>query len=84
MSILMEKPVYITEKVEGSNWWATIDAVGQIRVGQRNYEIIDVVEYQHDWLQSPENTKSEEKLHQLWDESVRCEMMFNSWHYAAK
>jgi len=46
---LMDAPVFITEKVEGSNWWATINADGQIRVGQRNYEIIDVVDYAHDW-----------------------------------
>lgn len=65
---LLDAPVYITEKVEGSNWWATIDTEGQIRVGQRNYEIIDVVDYQHDWYQVLIIQNLEEKLHQLWDE----------------
>jgi len=64
---LMNAPVYITEKVEGSNWWATIDATGMIRVGQRNYEIIDVVDYQHDWYKVLQSQELEDKLRQLWD-----------------
>jgi len=65
---LMDRLVYITEKVEGSNWWATIDADGKIRVGQRNYEIIDVEDYQHDWYKVLKSQQLEDKLRQLWDE----------------
>lgn len=64
---LMDAPVYITEKVEGSNWWATINADGEISVGQRNYEIIDVVDYQHDWYKVLKNQTLEDKLKQLWE-----------------
>lgn len=63
---LMDSPVYITEKVEGSNWWATIDSSGIIRVGQRNYEIIDVVDYQHDWYKVIRSQNLEDKLRKLW------------------
>jgi len=65
---LMDAPVYITEKVEGSNWWATINGDGQIRVGQRNYEIVDVDDYQHDWYKVLKIQNLEDKLHKLWDE----------------
>lgn len=65
---LMDAPVYITEKVEGSNWWATINADENIRVGQRNYEIIDVVDYQHDWYKVLKIQQLEQKLGQLWTE----------------
>ena len=64
---LMDAPVYITEKVEGSNWWATIAQDGSIRVGQRNYEIIDVVDYQHDWYKVLKSQHLEDKLRHLWD-----------------
>ncbi len=67
---LMDAPVYITEKVEGSNWWATIDVEGDIRVGQRNYEIIDIVDYQHDWYKVLKTQSLEEKLKQLWNALV--------------
>jgi len=70
---LMDAPVYITEKVEGSNWWATIDARCNIRVGQRNYEIIDVVDYQHDWYKVLKIQNLEDKLQQLWEELSRTE-----------
>ena len=34
---LMDQPVVITEKVEGSHWALTIDSTGAIQVAQRNY-----------------------------------------------
>jgi len=64
---LTDTPVYISEKVEGSNWWATLDDTGQLRVGQRNYEIIDVVDYQHDWYKVLQIQGLEGKLQQLWE-----------------
>jgi RNA ligase (TIGR02306 family) len=36
---LKQRPVIITEKVEGSNWWATINRDGEIVVGQRKNAI---------------------------------------------
>lgn len=68
---LLDSPVYITEKVEGSNWWAAIDAEGTVRVGQRNYEIIDVVDYQHDWYKVLISQNLEDKIRQLWTELVK-------------
>lgn len=63
---LMDAPVYITEKVEGSNWWATINKNGDIRIGQRNYEIVDVVDNKHDWYKVFYMQGLDAKLHQMW------------------
>ena len=49
VDLLMERPVFITEKVEGSNWWASIDDQGQIVVGQRNFAIQPLEGVEHDW-----------------------------------
>ena len=49
VAMLMEVPVYITEKIEGSNWWASIDNLGIITVGQRNHAISPIEGYEHDW-----------------------------------
>jgi len=65
---LMDRPVYITEKVEGSHWWATINKAGSISVGQRNYEIVDVVDYQHDWHKVLKTQDLENDLKRLWYE----------------
>lgn len=49
VQMLMQVPVYITEKMEGSNWWCSIDQLGNIMVGQRNYAIKPVEAGEHDW-----------------------------------
>jgi len=46
---LMDEPCYITEKLEGSHWSATIYADDTIIVSQRNYRIIPVEGGEHDW-----------------------------------
>lgn len=38
-SLLLDNYLYITEKVEGSHFWASIDTDSVIHVGQRNFEI---------------------------------------------
>jgi RNA ligase (TIGR02306 family) len=48
-NILMDTPCFITEKLEGSHWSATIYPDGEIAVSQRNYRIIPVAEGEHDW-----------------------------------
>lgn len=40
---------YISEKLEGSNWAASIEADGTIRVYSRNYEIQPIEGHTHDW-----------------------------------
>lgn len=37
--LLMDLPVIITEKLEGTNFWCSVTPAGEIRVGQRNYAI---------------------------------------------
>lgn len=48
---LMDQPVFITEKVEGSNWYGGVDAAGSYVVGQRSGAIIpdDVNNPSHTW-----------------------------------
>jgi RNA ligase (TIGR02306 family) len=37
--LLMDQPVFITEKVEGSNLWVRAEPGGRVEVGQRSYSI---------------------------------------------
>jgi RNA ligase (TIGR02306 family) len=46
---LMDQPVFITEKVEGSNHYTSILANGEVIVGQRNHQIKPVDGAVHDW-----------------------------------
>jgi RNA ligase (TIGR02306 family) len=46
---LMNQQVYITEKVEGSNWYGGIDAAGNFVVGQRSGAIIPDDASTHTW-----------------------------------
>ena len=57
---LMGVSVVITEKVEGSNWWASLTDEGEFVVGQRNYAIRPNEEGVHDWWKVAEalNIKS--------------------------
>lgn len=49
VEILMDQPVYVSEKLEGSNWSATKAADGQIFVSQHNYTIQEIPDKQHDF-----------------------------------
>lgn len=44
VEMLMDIPCVITEKMEGSNAWATMDSDKKISVGQRNYSIENLPE----------------------------------------
>lgn len=59
---LMDTKVYITEKVEGSHWWATINTKNEIRVGQRNYCIESVAGGVHTWHKVMETQQLKDKL----------------------
>lgn len=49
VDLLMNVPVCVSEKVEGSHWWASLTADGEFTVGQRNYAIVPVDDGEHDW-----------------------------------
>jgi RNA ligase (TIGR02306 family) len=46
---LIDSPVMITEKLEGSHFAASIDASGDISVSQRRFRIEPVAGAEHDW-----------------------------------
>jgi RNA ligase (TIGR02306 family) len=47
--LLMDEPVYITEKLEGSHFAASIDRDGDIAISQRRYKIEPMAGAEHDW-----------------------------------
>lgn len=50
VNILLDQPVYITEKLEGSHWGVTWLAENdEIKVSQRNYRIEPTEQGEHDW-----------------------------------
>lgn len=68
INALMDVPVYITEKIEGSHWWISIDRDEIVTVGQRNYAIITNETDRHDWHKVAEDLFLEERLRQLFKE----------------
>lgn len=66
VQMLMQVPVYITEKIEGSNWWASLDAAGNFTVGQRNYAIEPTETGIHDWWKVANTYAVEEALRDMW------------------
>lgn len=48
-TFLMDQPCFITEKLEGSHWSATLYTSDEIIVSQRNFQIIPVERGEHDW-----------------------------------
>lgn len=65
-NMLMDTGVYITEKIEGSNWWCSIDNFGNISVGQRNYAIDEVESGEHDWWKVSRQYNIEKILPEMW------------------
>lgn len=63
--VLWDEPVLITEKLEGSNWSATIDLDGNIVVSQRNYSINPDFAEEHLWYQAFYKLSLDEKLRNL-------------------
>lgn len=49
VELLMDEPCFITEKLEGSHWSATIYPDGEVAVCQRNHRILSVEGGEHDW-----------------------------------
>lgn len=48
-ALLMDERVHVTEKVEGSNWWASAAPDGTIAVGQHKHRIEPVAGAEHDF-----------------------------------
>lgn len=67
VNMMLNEVVWITEKLEGSNWWASIDNYGEIIVGQRNYAIEEIEDKQHDWYKAYRKQGYEHMLTYLLD-----------------
>lgn len=63
--LLMDTPCFITEKLEGSHWSATLYANGEIAVCQRNFRIIPVEGGEHDWHKVLRTQGLNETLHKM-------------------
>lgn len=48
-NLLMEVPVWVSEKLEGTNFSVTVRENGEVFVNQRNYSIIEEVGVEHDF-----------------------------------
>jgi RNA ligase (TIGR02306 family) len=48
----MDEPCYVSEKLEGSHWSATLYVDGDLAVCQRNYRVIPVDGGEHDWFRA--------------------------------
>jgi RNA ligase (TIGR02306 family) len=49
VELLLDEPVFISEKLEGSNYWVSVDPEGVERVGQRNHGIEAIEGAEHDF-----------------------------------
>ena len=65
--MLMDIPCYISEKLEGSHWSATLYADGDVAVCQRNYRIIPVEGGEHDWHKVLRTQGLDETLRNMLD-----------------
>lgn len=54
LKYLMDKAVYISEKIEGSNWGCSITPEGNVIINQRNYTIEPVEGKSHSWIKTSE------------------------------
>lgn len=66
--LLMDIPCFITEKLEGSHWSATLYADGEMAVCQRNFRILPVEGGEHDWHKVLRTQGLSETLHKLLDD----------------
>jgi RNA ligase (TIGR02306 family) len=68
VEMLMDVPCYITEKLEGSHWSATLYSDGEIAVCQRNFRIIPVEGGEHDWHKVLRTQKLDEALQRMFSD----------------
>lgn len=68
---LLDEPVFITEKLEGSHFSATIYKDGEIAVCQRRYKIEPVESAEHDWHKAARLSGLRDKLPALKAEIER-------------
>jgi RNA ligase (TIGR02306 family) len=68
VDLLMDVPCYITEKLEGSHWSATLYADGELAVCQRNFRIIPVEGGEHDWHKALRMQGLDETLRRMLDD----------------
>jgi RNA ligase (TIGR02306 family) len=69
---LMDEPVMITEKLEGSHFAASISRDGEISVCQRRYRILPVDGTEHDWYKVARTSGLLRKLPLIQQEEWNC------------
>lgn len=67
VELLMDQPVLITEKLEGSHFAASINREGEITISQRRYRIEPVPEAEHDWHKAALTSGIRDVLPALYD-----------------
>jgi RNA ligase (TIGR02306 family) len=68
VDLLMDEPCFISEKLEGSHWSATIYKDGSLVVSQRNFRIIPVEGGEHDWYRVLRTQGLADTLRQMFTE----------------
>lgn len=69
VELLMDVPVYVTEKMEGSNWWASIhvDNPDDVMVGSRNHRIDPETGKDHTFIKTFINSGLRDKMLLVWE-----------------
>lgn len=75
IELLMDEPVMITEKLEGSHFSASLYKDGRFAVCQRRHEIIPVEEKEHAWHRAAQNQNVEETLLAMAEDLMAFEVI---------
>lgn len=67
IDLLLDQPVVVTEKIEGSHFSASLDENGSIAICQRRHRIIADEGQSHDWHTAAERERVGEALRRLWE-----------------
>jgi RNA ligase (TIGR02306 family) len=52
VDLLLDQPVCITEKIEGCNYWVSLDEKDVLEIGQRHDKIVPIEEAEHDFFKA--------------------------------
>jgi len=69
LETLMDQPVFITEKVEGSNAYFSVLSDGKFVVGQRNFQIQQIEGHVHTWWKAAITHNIEDALRHLREDN---------------
>lgn len=75
IELLMDEPVMITEKLEGSHFSASLYKDGRFAVCQRRHEIIPVEEKEHAWHRAAQNQSVKEALEDIAENLMDYEVI---------